>query len=60
MKRYFCDKCGKEITEKQHESPYIWILKGNDNFAEQVALCDECEDEFIKWLGEKNEICTGD
>ena len=27
MKKYFCDKCGMEMTEKEYERPYLSIRK---------------------------------
>jgi len=56
MKKYFCDKCGKEMTQEQYERPYFYITKydiieGN-HYQNYVVLCEECESKLIKWLGE--------
>ena len=57
MKKYFCDRCGKEVTEEEYERPYFYIRKYHivsDNYnVNDVFLCEECESKFIKWLGEK-------
>lgn len=57
MMKYFCDKCGKEITEEQYKRPYFYIRKYdivNDNhYCKDVVLCEECESKFIEWLGDK-------
>lgn len=57
MKKYYCDKCGMEMTEKEYERPYFFIRKydivNGEHYCKDVVLCAECESKFIKWLGEK-------
>jgi hypothetical protein len=57
MKKYYCDKCGKEMTQEQYEKPYFYISKYNivdgERYCKDVVLCAECKSKFIKWLGEK-------
>jgi len=56
MKKYFCDKCGMEMTEKEYERPHFYIRKystvNGEHYCKDVVLCVECEKKFIKWLGE--------
>lgn len=56
MKKYFCDKCKKEVTEEEYKRPYFYIRKYHivsDNYCvKDVFLCEECESKFIKWLGD--------
>lgn len=55
MKKYFCDRCGKEVSEEEYNRPYFYIRKyhivNGENYVKDVFLCDECESKFIKWLG---------
>ena len=54
MKRYFCDKCGKEMTKEQYSkhffdiSKYIFVERANHI---ELVLCEECENKLFKWLG---------
>jgi len=56
MKRYFCDKCGKEI--KEYET--IWKLDGCGNFGSfadgehlHKHFCDTCTNLFINSIDNK-------
>lgn len=54
MKRYFCDKCGKEMTKEEYGTQFFVISK--HNVMERVnhnelVLCEECERKLFEWLG---------
>ena len=55
MKKIVCDRCGKEVIQpdprSQAKLPVIHITKTYPMFVvKDVDLCDDCMDEFKKWL----------
>ena len=46
MKKYYCDKCRMEMTEKEYEKPYFFIRKydivNGEHYCKDVVLCEEC------------------
>lgn len=57
MKRYFCDRCGEEMSKGDYETrtPRFDISKFNtdkDSWWERIVLCNKCSDELEKWFEE--------
>ena len=56
MKKYFCDKCGKEIKEEDI-FPFIFLKKDTCynilTPLTQRDICESCYEEIMKILGEK-------
>lgn len=60
MTKTFCDRCGKEITNKcgwiTHKTIYAIIRlvpwKEHTEWSEQVDkyICPECENSYIQWF----------
>ena len=54
MKRYFCDKCGKEMTKEQYSTHFFTVSKHNVlkcDYHNELVLCEECERKLFEWLG---------
>lgn len=62
MTKTFCDRCGKEIKEKDHLGVYAWIthkccyaklrMTTYDNLfvSDDKYICPECENSYISWF----------
>ena len=51
MIKYFCDKCGKEITDIPYELTYRDCCKPRKySEPEIVHLCSDCISEFFLWV----------
>lgn len=51
-----CDKCGKEIPQKEWiEIPVmrIEILESTVIKPKTIDLCDECQKELLSWIGKE-------
>lgn len=63
MTKTFCDRCGKEILEKNRFSLYAWVThrcfystlrmisSGDPKMeSDDKYICPECEDSYIHWF----------
>jgi hypothetical protein len=64
MKKYFCDKCKKELKFgelyrestrfKFQQKPFFKIINFGENFRLSYRLCNKCTIETFSWLDKKN------
>lgn len=59
MIKYFCDKCGKEITvthrfEYKFKTYDAWD-SGYESAKKYIEICDECLDKLTKIIEEKKD-----
>ena len=49
--KYLCDRCGKDTSK----DPFYWfnIRSTTLNGEVQFVICEECEEDFKKWLTTK-------
>ena len=62
MKKIFCDRCGKEIKDRQtlawlrNRTIYATLLKDSNRCKEfEHDICSDCEDKFIYWFNHPEE-----
>lgn len=56
-RQYFCDACGKDMTEDRYSAGISILQFDNDGEAETIGLdfCEECARSFTEWRrGRKN------
>lgn len=49
---YYCDKCGKDITNQNKQKYDIHKVYNAFGYflSDKIHLCSKCEDEFENWL----------
>ena len=55
MLKRVCDKCGKEIGDKGYSLAWAKKGAGSIGMGPCADLCEECEEEFWKWLKEEED-----
>lgn len=53
MLKRVCDKCGKEIADQGYSLVWAENGEGAIGMSPCADLCEECEEEFWKWLKEE-------
>lgn len=58
MKKYYCDRCGKEVKESRPFVVAYELVGFDERITESKDLCGSCYDEFISFIegGDKDEI----
>lgn len=56
-RQYFCDACGKDITEDRYSLGISILQIDEDGEAETIGLdfCEECAKSFAEWKRERRD-----
>lgn len=55
MKKTVCDRCGADVSEKSSDLHIFaeGIFASGEIKTVEIDLCDECREEFRKWMMQK-------
>ena len=51
--KYWCDRCQDEISEAQHNKPWLTIQETTNGMLEEPAYCNKCEKEIEQCIKHK-------